>query len=247
MRPSFLVPVLVVAALAGGCATVGERPATEVTPFSVAQAGDDIPKAWQPWTLLRPPTRYELAQDGGTTVVKATARNSASGLVHRLDIDPNAEPLLNWRWKLDYFPPTSEGSPDDSPVRVVVSFAGDIDQLPFGDRIFFTNFRLFTGQQLPYAALMYIWGTRSPLETITPTKQTGRIRMIVVENGRDGLGKWREMMRNVREDFRRAFGEEPGRIVSIGFMTETDETARDVEAWYGDFTFRRAPESTATR
>jgi hypothetical protein len=35
-------------------------------------------------------------------------------------------------------------------------------------------------------------------------------------------------------DFQRAFGEEPGMLVGIGLLTDTDNTATKVQAWYGD-------------
>ena len=34
-------------------------------------------------------------------------------------------------------------------------------------------------------------------------------------------------------DFRRAFGEEPGRLVAVALMTDTDNTQARAEAWYG--------------
>ncbi len=245
-----LAAAITVVFLTASCASDRDRLSApvalpEVTPFSANQAGSSLPPAWQPWTLLRNPSHYELVRDGNDTVVRAVARNSASGLIHPLDIDSRAYPLLTWRWKLTDLPPVSKESPDDSPVRVVVSFEGDISKLPFSERIFFANFRLFTGQDLPYAALMYIWGSQSPPETIMPSPRTTRVQMVVVERGRDGLGQWRAVMRNVREDFRRAFGEEAGNIISIGIMTETDEAARDVEAFYGNISFRRANGSLA--
>lgn len=47
--------------------------------------------------------------------------------------------------------------------------------------------------------------------------------------------------RNVAEDFRRAFGEEPGPITRIGIMTDTDNTASETVAWYGDMEFLSQP------
>ena len=242
-HPAFAISV---AALVSSCVTVEHRapdapPSIEVTPFSKAAPGKELPRAWQPWSLsrLKKLSQYELVRDGKGIVMKATARNSASGLIHRLNVDPSVYPVLTWKWKLSDLPPVTDDSPDDSPVRVVVSFGGDLEKLSFSDRMFYTNFRLFTGHQLPYAALMYIWGTHSQLDSITPIKQTDRIKRIVVARGRDGLGQWQELTRDVREDFRRAFGEEPGPIVSVGIMTETDESARGVEAYYGDISFSR--------
>jgi hypothetical protein len=244
MRAIRLVSVMAAAALAAGCATAPKPPpdATalpRVTSFSENAPGTDLPKNWHPWSLNRfkPPSRYELVKDeSGAVVVKAAARGSASGLIQYLDVDPHATPFLTWRWKaMDLAP--SEASADDSPVRVVVSFDGDLEKLPFGDRLFYNNFRLFTGQQLPYGALMYIWGSRTPKEQITPNRYTSRIKILVVENGREKLGAWQAISRNVREDFRRAFGEEPGRIISIGILTENEDAAREMEAYYGDLGF----------
>jgi hypothetical protein len=246
MRLSCLISALTAACVAAGCATAPAPPTNalalpRVTPFSENPAGGELPKDWRHWSLSRskPPSRYELVEyETGVTVVKASARGTASGLIQHVDIDPHISPILSWRWKaLDLAP--SEASPDDSPVRIVVSFDGDLAKLPFMDRLFYDNFRLFTGQQLPYAALMYIWGSRTPREAITPNRHTSRIKIIAVENGRENLGTWQVITRNVREDFRRAFGEDPGKIVSIGILTENEDGGREMEAYYGDIAFRR--------
>jgi hypothetical protein len=63
--------------------------------------------------------------------------------------------------------------------------------------------------------------------------------MIVAESGRSKVGLWQDITRNVYDDFRNAFGEEPGRILSIGVMTDTDNTGENVHAYYGDIVFRR--------
>jgi hypothetical protein len=162
--------------------------------------------------------------------------------VHRLKLDPRTYPLLSWRWKVEGLIPKADNTQkhtEDSPVRVEVSFDGDMDKLSLDDRLFFDNIRAFTGQELPYATLMYIWENRVPKETVIPNRHTSRIRMIVVESGREKVGLWQDVTRNVREDFRRAFGEEPGRISAIGIMTDTDNTGENAHAFYGDILFRR--------
>jgi hypothetical protein len=130
-------------------------------------------------------------------------------------------------------------STEDSPVRLVISFAGDLDKLPFDDRLFFDQIKGFTGQQLPYAALMYIWENRAPKNSIIPNPHTSRIKMVVAESGREKLGVWQDQSRDIYADFKRAFGEEPGRITSIGLMTDTDNTGENVHAYYGDMVFKR--------
>ena len=237
------------AVLAAGCATVADRP-PETVPlpyvrsFSDSPPGGDVPQGWQNWTLskFKKPTQYKLVSESGGTVVKASADASASGLVHRVAIDPRTYPLLSWRWKVDELIAKADNTrknTEDSPVRVVVSFEGDLDKLSLDDRIFYDNVRLITGQDLPYATLMYIWENRVPKNTVIPSLHTSRIRMVVAESGRDRLGVWQEVTRNLYDDYRTAFGEEPGRITAIGIMTDTDNTGENVHAYYGDIVFRR--------
>mgnify|MGYP001618307722 FL=1 len=126
-----------------------------------------------------------------------------------------------------------------------MSFEGDLETFSLDDRIFYDNIRLVTGQDLPYATLMYIWENRVPKGTVIPNLHTSRIKMVVAESGRDKLGKWWEQSHNVYEDFKRAFGEPPGRIIAIGIMTDTDNTGDNVHAYYGDIVFKRvAPPRT---
>jgi hypothetical protein len=231
------------AVLAAGCTTGPVAPppgaASGLTAFSAWNPGEPVPTQWHTWTMsrLKALSQYQLVQDaGGVTVLKGRALASASGLLHDLDLDVRDRPILSWRWKVMDLAP-SEDSPDDSPVRVLVNFAGDLGKLPFGDRIFYDQFRLLTGQRLPYAGVMYVWGSRTPAGGEVQNRYTSRIKMIAVESGRDRLGQWLTESRNVEEDFRRLFGEEPGKIVSVGIMTEADASDRGLEAYYGDIGF----------
>ncbi len=85
--------------ICSGCAsTTPDTPATvalpgftlpQVSSFSKHSAGEALPSGWQPWTLSRfkRPTEYRLVDYMGRTVVRARAESSASGLVHKLNLD----------------------------------------------------------------------------------------------------------------------------------------------------------------
>ena len=45
------------------------------------------------------------------------------------------------------------------------------------------------------------------------------------------------LSRNLRADFKTAFGEEPGKLIAYGVMSDTDNTGASIEAWYGDIVF----------
>jgi hypothetical protein len=234
--------------LAAGCAGVADRAPAPPTPsavsrFSANPPGAGTPRGWEIWRLSRfkKPTRYELVSEGGRTVVAASADASASGLVHRLKLDPRSHPLLSWRWKVEALIARADNTrrrTEDSPVRVMVSFDGDLERLPLDERLFFDNIRVLTGQRLPYATLMYIWENRVPSGTVIPNRHTSRIRMIVAGSGRNGVGAWQDLTRNVYDDYQRAFGEKPGHVTAVGIMTDTDNTGAVARAWYGDIRFR---------
>jgi hypothetical protein len=63
--------------------------------------------------------------------------------------------------------------------------------------------------------------------------------MIVVRSGAARVGAWVEEERNVYEDYRKAFGEDPPMIKGIAVMTDTDDTGESATAYYGDIAFHK--------
>lgn len=212
--------------------------------FSEAAPGAPLPGAWQDWPIgpHKRRTRYQLVESDGRTVLQALADRSASGLTAKLGIDPLQYPVIEFSWRVGRLIPgadVGDRHAEDAPARVILAFDGDVASLPVADRMLFERARLLTGRDMPYATLMYVWENRQPVEAIIPNPHTGRIRKIVVASGEERVGAWREFRRNVVEDYRRAFGAEPGRLLAIGLMTDTDNTGEQAEALYGDIRLRR--------
>jgi hypothetical protein len=225
-----------------------EAPPRSIAAFSLARPDGEFPGAWRPWRLsrLKKLTSYRLVDDNGSVVIKAMSAASASGLVHALDIDPRELPVLRWRWKVPQLIAGANNSrrhAEDAPVRMVLSFDGDVASLPLEDRSFFDRIRALTGYDLPYATLMYIWENQAEPGTVIANPHSGRIQMVVAESGSARTGTWKLESQNVYEDYKRAFGVEPGRIKAIAIMTDTDNTGASVEAYYGDIAFMSAGEA----
>jgi hypothetical protein len=51
------------------------------------------------------------------------------------------------------------------------------------------------------------------------------------------MGEWQSLSRNLYEDYKKAFKEEPGKLIAYGVMSDTDNTGASIEAWYGDIRF----------
>jgi hypothetical protein len=101
---------------------------------------------------------------------------------------------------------------------------------------------MLSGQVMPYATLMYVWENRLPVDTIISNAFSGQIKLVVAGSGpKAGLGRWRSFERNYVDDYRRAFGATPGRLIGVGIMTDTDNTGERIEAFYGDIALKRAP------
>jgi hypothetical protein len=227
---AFCVATLAAAAFA--------QSAPEITRFSSTQAGA-APAGWQhvPLSSTKNETEYTTVVDEGVVVLKATAHGSASLMLFRTEFDPRAFPLLSWRWKVIQGIPAAEThsrAREDAPVRLMVSFSGDTSKLSVFDRAASSFAKSASGQALPYAELMYVWGGKVAVDSITTSALTSRIRMLAVAADDQGIGRWHSYTRNLVDDFRRAFGEEPGRVTAIKLMSDTDNTSSNAEALYGD-------------
>lgn len=215
----------------------GDAPA----PFSLNSEKAQIPAGWSELTIGRnkSPTIYRLRKDsaGGHAVLHARASKSASGMQHPVNVKVRKAHKLKWRWKVANLVGTADNTVrhlEDAPARVVLAFHGDKGTLGFRDQIMFENAKLLTGQDMPYATLMYIWANRLPVGTVLHNPNTRRVRMLVVESGPERLGEWLEYSRDVASDFHKVFGEDAGILTAIGVLTDTDNTGESVDAYYGD-------------
>lgn len=215
-----------------------------ITPFSSATPGGELP---QPWKLVTVPkiqkhTRYSLVRDAETIVLLADADASMASVLHAVSFDPRQYPIIEWRWKITGLLRKADMTTkagDDFPARIYVLFDYDIAKLPFSQRVKFRLARALYGGDIPLAALCYVWDGKSARDTSAWSVYTDRVRLIVAESGAANVGRWVDMRRNVAEDFRAAFGEEPPPVSGIVIATDTDNTGESVAAYYGDIRFTR--------
>lgn len=198
---------------------------------------------WEPFFVLKgnTPTEYRLVESDGTVVMEADALEGGSAIWRKIRIDLRRYPVMEWRWRV----PRDSGaggpggpSSASPPVRISLGFDGDAAKLDFEDRAKLRLAKVLTPNGLPYASLLYVWLNRLPAGTVYSSPHTERVRHVVVESGEQHLDQWVSARRNVLEDYRRAFGEEPGDLVGIGLMTDPGDNGEPRRAFYGDITFR---------
>jgi len=215
----------------------------DVGRFSSSRPGSALPDGRKPLIFKKVPkaTVYELVTDGATVVVKATSDAGASGLTKEVKIDPSVFPVVHWRWKVENLLTGSDvtrKSGDDYPARLYITFQYDPEKVSFGRKLKYKAGRALFGD-IPIAALNYIWDTKTPVGTVVDNAYTNFAKMIVVETGATKVGAWVEESRNVYQDYKQAFGEDPPMINGIAIMTDTDNTKERAIAYYGDIWFMR--------
>jgi hypothetical protein len=162
---------------------------------------------------------YNLIQDNGKVVLHGTSSDAASGLIHKVDIDPKASPFIKWSWKIDHtVKKGNERIKDghDFAVRLYVVF-------PRG---------LFSSHR----AIEYVWGNVVPRGESLRSPYSKNAVMIMVDSGNELAGKWTFHKRNFYEDYKVAFGEEPPKVGAIAIMTDSDNTHETSSGYFGDIT-----------
>lgn len=164
-------------------------------------------------------TTYKLVEEDGRKVLKAVADNAASGLFKEAEIDLKKFPILRWSWKVEGVLAKGDAATkagDDYPARIYIVFPA----------IFIWNTE----------GINYIWANKLPQGQAVPNAFTSNVIMLAVESGPGKAGQWVSEERNVYEDYKKLFGEEPPTLGAVAIMTDTDQTGEKAVAYYGDIT-----------
>ncbi len=216
----------------------------EVGAFSAATPDGPWPNGWKPLTFPKIPqhTTYRLVKDGDRVAVKADSRASSSGLTIETLIDPKEYPIIQWQWKVSNILKAGDVSKkdgDDYPARLYVTFQYDSQKVGLFGKAKYEAAKLIYGRYPPLGAINYIWESRAPVGTAVPNPYTDQVHMIVVESGPAKRDIWITEERNVYEDYKQAFGQEPPMISGVAIMTDTDNTGESAVAYYGDIVLKK--------
>ena len=223
--------------LVGGLVACSSTPKVLTGDFTEQLKGT----AWEGWEEKHFPTKrvtqYELLKDDkGREVIRASAQGSASMLRKRLDIAPEQLGQIRFSWmaeKMSDEADVAEADATDAVVRVLLAFDGDRSKWSAKDSMLGELSRLLMGEEMPYATLVYAWCTKGLRRSVVINPRTPTVRNYLLEAGMQKIGQWRHYRRNIRRDYEHIFGEPPGKLVSIGLMTDADNTNSHAVGWYG--------------
>jgi hypothetical protein len=211
-----------------------------IAPFAAAGPGAELAAPWRARFLPGiPHADVRLVEDAGARVLRIRAEGAAGSAIHPLAADPAATPRLSWRWKVDRALGKAEWGTragDDFAARVYVAFDLPAGRLTLLERAKLALARIVHGDDVPAAALCYVWASGVAPGTSAWNPYASRVRMVALESGNERAGTWVEESRDVAADFRAAFGEGAvPRLTGVAASTDTDQTLEAATAWFADF------------
>jgi hypothetical protein len=252
LRTLMAVGCLSLLAACAGIETSAPAASQDVTWISASPANSSSNSSSSPDTVKwqhcafpgKKSTRYRAVRLDGRDAVFSESDSAASMLRQHLRVEPSDLGKLGFSWRVPKMisgADMTQRDGDDSPVRVVLAFEGDRSKFSAKNSMLSELALALTGESLPYATLMYVWGTHSAPESVIINTRTDRIRKVVIESGTARLDRWLDYERDIRADYEKAFGEAPGALVGIAIMTDSDNTRQKTKAWYGPVSLRGRP------
>lgn len=181
-----------------------------------------VPRGWATEGLGPQPDkgRVEDAQEtGGNHFLRISTDGSFYSFGIDTPFDPEQYPVLSWRWRVDRMPPRADISTpggDDAAARLFVVFGDAAD--PSIKR-----------------KLEYVWDTTHAVGTIIPDPYSSdTMKAMVLQSGSGKLGQWVPEKVNLVSDYQRAFGTRPGRVKTIAFASNSEETHSSTVADFDD-------------
>jgi hypothetical protein len=195
---------------------------TVIDRFSILSSKGQLIKGWDEKSFVGN-TQYSVEKEDSNFVLHAFADSTASGLHKKIKINVKEWQHLSWRWKVIQLPEKGDvrfKETDDYGARVYVVFP----------KLLKWNTR----------TISYIWAKKLPKEKKHPNPWLPKhVIMVAVESGPDSLGRWIREKRNVYEDYKNIFKEEPPKAGAIAIMSDSDNTGGKAEAFYDDFVFSK--------
>jgi Protein of unknown function (DUF3047) len=183
-----------------------------------------IPPDWKGQNWGSPVYDFAVVENDGQTALHMRSENDSSTISRdiRGKVNLEATPLLEWRWKVTTLPKAGNScrkATDDQAAQIFLVWP----RFP---------------EAVRSRIIGYVWDTTAKVGTICPSEKTRTVTYIVIRSGEADLGKWLTEQRNVREDFKKIYGEEPESPAAIALAIDSNDTKATAESYIGSLVFR---------
>lgn len=183
-----------------------------------------IPEGWKGQNWGSPKYDFTVVNEGSGKALQLKSQDEGSTISKEVKVDVAQFPVLEWRWKAVTLPRGGDSrkkDTDDQAAQIYVTFP----RFP---------------QAVRSRIIGYVWDTMAPAGTIAKSEKTGTVTYVIVRSGSADLGKWITETRNVYEDYKRIFGEEPSeRMGAVSVSIDSNDTKSSAESYMGEILFRK--------
>jgi len=224
MRVSF--PALTCTAVLGLAALALAADLVVIEEWSSQPVGTTgIPPGWQKQQWGSPNYDFAVIENEGHKVLQLKSAGDSSNISKEIKGKVNLKetPILEWTWKVTVLPQGADSrkkETDDQAAQLYVTWP----RFP---------------EAVRSRIIGYIWDTTAPAGTIVKSQKTGTVTYVVLRSGAADLSKWLTERRNVREDFKKIYGEEPEDPSILSFGIDSDDVKGAAESYMGAIRFRK--------
>jgi hypothetical protein len=191
---------------------------------SVPVGTKGIPPGWQKQRWGSPTYDFTVVEEEGRKVVHLKSAGDSSNVSKEIKgkVSLKDTPILEWTWKVAALPQGADSRKKDTDDQAAQLYV--------------------TWPRFPEAVrsqiIGYIWDATAPAGSIHKSQKTGTVTYIVLRSGPAELGKWVSERRNVRDDFKKAYGADPTDDPSIlSFGIDSDDVKGSAESYMGAIRF----------
>ncbi len=182
-----------------------------------------VPSGWRTYETFggRPAYDFSVTEDDGRRALHLKSRNEHSTIAKEIHVSLRSTPMLEWSWKVVQHPAGA-----DLRKRETSDLTGHI----------FVVWPRFPGP-LRSRLIGYAWDATLPAGAMERSRKTWSVMFVIVRSGGQDLGRWMTERRNVYEDYRKAFGEDPEDPRAVAISIDTNDTHSTAEALVGRIVF----------
>jgi len=168
--------------------------------------------------------RYRVVEEDGKKYLRYSgmdAMHIALPIHETTEIDLGVHPVLSWEWRVHAVPAGANE---------------DIEKLNDTAASIYVVFEISGIFRIP-KVIRYTWSSTLPKNTYL---SKGRQKILVKESGTSRKGEWIRFERNIADDYRNFFGEEPPkRPLAILILSDANNTGSFAFADYGPIYLKR--------
>jgi hypothetical protein len=208
----------VLAALLMGSSLVRAAEELTIADFSSKIEASGVPADWK-IKERSGKADFAVVDDDGIAAVRLRSANTSFSLQKEVDVDLKQYGLLTWKWKVTKLPEGGDfrkSGTDDQAAQLFLAFSRT-------------------------RAIVYLWDATAPQGTIGNAAAPFfmSVKAVVVRSGTTGSGSWLTETRNVYDDYRKLFGEEPGNVRGVRIQINSQHTGTSAESYFAAVAFKK--------